>query len=449
MTSNSRPNSDRQKYILVTGASGFIGTHVCALLEAEGVAFKVLLRAKGGQTVASTDSNLVIRWPEGLSSLPLENVSSIIHLAHASVKQSTPYDQVEKDNLLPLQQIIKAIEQNNSNCQLIYVSSQSAVADSSSSYGKVKYAAEQELKLSKVNYVIVKPGLVIGHGSQGIFASLVKLIKAAPVIPLIGSLGNVIQPVAVTDLSRAILKVSQEGALHSGQTFQLAVPPVAFQDFTKDIARTLRKERLFLPLPIAILDNLLRLTELLLSNPPVSRASLLGFLQLQTMDCQASWQRLGLQPEPLDLTLKKLLGPNAFQNITHAAQLKMEAETLFKSLFKRLPSTELIQKYQEAHTFCCKPGKNGDVNMAYLLSEGLDSEALELVLRKRKTVLSKKLLLLVYLAEMDPQFSEYFFSGNQNRAKAFLLSTWVTLRTVFKYVKGHYLLRRHTACMTQ
>src|SRR5262249_48312221 len=87
---------------------------------------------------------------------------------------------------------------------------QAARADATSVYGRTKYDAEQRLMKQNGLYVIIlRPGLVTGTGSRGLFSHLTRWVESYPVIPLLGGGRSIVQPIHVDDLCQAIFRCDQ------------------------------------------------------------------------------------------------------------------------------------------------------------------------------------------------------------------------------------------------
>src|SRR6185295_8526879 len=91
--------------------------------------------------------------------------------------------------------------------RFVFVSSQSARADAPAAYGRTKHEAEVVLaEIPGLEVVVVRPGLVCGPGSRGLFARIGRLVEALPVVPLLGGGRALVQPIHVDDLCAALLR---------------------------------------------------------------------------------------------------------------------------------------------------------------------------------------------------------------------------------------------------
>ncbi|MBX9742863.1 MAG: NAD-dependent epimerase/dehydratase family protein [Chthoniobacterales bacterium] len=434
--------------ILITGASGFIGSHICLLFEKNKIPYTILKRQETQDSNREASNTISIEWPEGINLLDLSKFSSILYLTYIPICQSMSQEAIEYANLLPISLFIDRIKESNPACHLLFISSQSAISHTASKYGKIKLAAENLIKKSEVSWTILRPGLVIGASSKGLFSRISTLIRWVPIIPLVGTADNVIQPVYLSDIGNVIMKIVGSPESYAACEYNLASSPIKFHDFLRKIAISFHLKRLFLPLPKKLVYFSLLLIEHLWKNAPVTTTNLLGFLDLRIMPVEASWNALKMSPTPLGEALKGIAKEQeALNDLPFPYDLEIEAKILFKTLFSVSPSTKLIKRYLDAHQMN-KSMEICDPSIKYILSHQLDIEAVELAIRPKKTILTKKLLMLTFLAEIDPITSQAMVNEKDCRFFAFASLFYFFIRSIYKKVKGHFLLWRHPKCMT-
>lgn len=208
--------------VLITGASGFVGRHLCSHLLQRGCVIRAVTRAIPPQSshklewVQLTTLDEVTAWVDLLN-----GVDCVVHLAALAHQTSVdlPYSVYEKANVCVTQVLAKAVE-NSQVRRFIYVSSIGAVRSFSdeainedseclpdSDYGRSKRYAElaliDTLESARTDYCILRPTLVYGPGNPGNMSRLLKLLGTGLPLPL-ASIRNLRSFVYIDNLVSAI-----------------------------------------------------------------------------------------------------------------------------------------------------------------------------------------------------------------------------------------------------
>ena len=87
--------------------------------------------------------------------------------------------------------------------------------------------------------------------------------------------------------------------------------------------------------------------------------------------------------------------------------------------------------------------------VARVVARRLDAEAVEFALRRRRLLgdqrraLACRMQILCYLVEVQPAYFGEFINAEKSRGRAWAALVGTTFRSVWKLVKGEYLVRRH------
>lgn len=164
--------------VLLTAASSFIGSNLGAYLHEQGYAVHGTVRKDkyGSFKPFWLEKCDILDLTEAAGRIDNSifcDVDVVIHLA-----QDLRENMMDA-NIRATEEIELLAEKSGVKKQ-IYFSSYSARPDAVSEYGEIKYRLEQYFL--KKGHIIVRPGLVIGHG--GMSLRLINAVKKFPVIPL-------------------------------------------------------------------------------------------------------------------------------------------------------------------------------------------------------------------------------------------------------------------------
>lgn len=269
--------------LLITGAEGFIGTHLVRAAVVGGNAVYALSRrgrAAGGTPFA---------WSlcDALPPAIVGAVDVAIHLAHDFAADRGAARTVEGTIALAEQ-----LGQTGTTRQL-YFSSYSSGPHALSIYGRTKSAIERHLS-GIPGICIVRPGLVIGDG--GLYGRIRKWARSLPVVPLPdGGIGEL----PVIDIDRLIFET---------MALSMAESRVAEANLFEPSLRSLREivlmaaagaghRPLIMPVPSSVMVAALRFAAACRLPLPVNADNLAGFLANQRAT-HVSTLRGGLNGRP-------------------------------------------------------------------------------------------------------------------------------------------------------
>jgi len=198
--------------VLITGASGFIGSRACFQFTRNG--FDVIATSRSLNSFNPNIKNIIIPFIDSSTdwSSALHNVDSVVHLAgrahvlrDSELDPLSVYRQVNVDGTIAL-----AMQAAQTGCRrFIFVSSIKVSGEHTSNskpfkatdppmpidaYGVSKYEAELGLmniaNSSSMEIVIVRPPLVYGPGVKGNFRTLIKLLAAGIPLPFANIINN-------------------------------------------------------------------------------------------------------------------------------------------------------------------------------------------------------------------------------------------------------------------
>ncbi len=124
-------------------------------------------------------------------------------------------------------------------------------------------------------------------------------------------------------------------------------------------------------------------------------------------------------------------------------ELCREAEFFHKKIFRRPIPKEMRDEYVSANRILLQDAGNlANVRIELILQRSMDVEAIEFALRQQtpQNLLTKKLLILCYLAESRRDYFATFVNEQDRPFKAFFELSLYTCRSLYKLLKGRCLI---------
>lgn len=244
--------------IFITGASGFVGSHLIEALSEDESIDKIFALYRHKEQIAFLPK--VIPVIGDLDTLPqLEQYQSVdifIHLAGYFKNESKKL--CERINLQGTKNAIKFCKDNDIKNFLFY-STINVDLKTKGCYATSKLAAEQEVKNSGLEYMILRPSLIYdkNHGSVG---TIMSFVKKLPFVPVLGNGKAKEQPIHINELIELTIAMIKD--FKPGNTLYAAgKDAMTFREMIATIARTMNKKGRILPFPAKPVHAVLRLLE--------------------------------------------------------------------------------------------------------------------------------------------------------------------------------------------
>lgn len=262
-------------HVLVTGATGFVGRHVCARLLADGhrvtaVVRDPLIAARRfpGITAIQGDLN---RMTDPWDWRPLlDGVDAVVNCAgilQARRGQSAEAIHTSAPNALFDACVAVGVR------RVVQISAVSADPEAGTAYAVTKAAADTHLRSLNLDWIVLRPSLVYGQGSYGGTSFLRGLAGLPGIVPLIGDGGQVFQPIHVDDLAEAVSRCLSP-SFPPRQTLEPVGPDTLTLRMMVEMTRAWLDipPAWFLPVPMPLIRLVARAGDLLGAGPVTSTA---------------------------------------------------------------------------------------------------------------------------------------------------------------------------------
>jgi NADH dehydrogenase len=211
--------------ILLTGATGFVGQEMLRQLLGAGHSIRILARNPASRRVKEALSLGRVEVHPGditdAGSLAdaCGGMAGVIHLV--GIISQTGRSTFENIHTQGTRNILAAAQSAGAR-RFLHISALGTRAGAVSRYHQTKWAAEQSVRGSRLDYTIFRPSLIYGRGDRfvNLFATITRF---SPVVPVLGRRGARFQPVAVEAVAKAFVQalVRPEAV---GRTYDLCGP---------------------------------------------------------------------------------------------------------------------------------------------------------------------------------------------------------------------------------
>ena len=255
----------------VTGASGYLGSRICATLESRGWQVARLVRTPGQDHRSAYAYDLATPISEEATQI-LRSADLLVHAAY-DLSLTNPAD-IWRVNVEGTRRLLQTAADAKIR-RILVLSSMSAFEGTTQLYGRAKL--DIEAMTLAAGGCAVRPGLVYGDPPGGMAAALRKITRL-PVVPVIAGAGR-LYTVSADDLMTAIAALATAETLPPA-TISVAHPtPVALPDLLTVLAAQQGRHCRFVPVPWQLVYGPLRTAEALHLRLPFRADSLLGLVR--------------------------------------------------------------------------------------------------------------------------------------------------------------------------
>jgi len=286
--------------ILVTGATGYIGSHITHRLVQEGHVVRALVRDPKKAEHEGRLAGLNIGYAQGDVNDPaslvsaMQEVTAVIHLVAIAIeKGSRSYEEVNYQGTV---NVVEATKQAGVR-RFLNMSQLGAKSDLPYRFLASKGKAQEYVAASGLEWTAFRPSVVWGPEDE--FANtFARLVPLTPLIfPIVGDENSRFQSVWVEDVVTCFVKALDDPQT-IGEEYELGGPEIlTLEEIERRTLQALGSRRLMVRFPMPLLKLAVGLMEGLLPNPPVTR-SLLELLAVSNVTQKNAIGLFVEQPRP-------------------------------------------------------------------------------------------------------------------------------------------------------
>jgi uncharacterized protein YbjT (DUF2867 family) len=247
--------------VLVTGGTGFVGPKVVQALLTQGHEVRALVRRpERAAQLAAWGAELVtgdVTDPASLRTA-VDGCTHVVHLV--AILKGSPSDFQRVMTQGTSNVITAAKDAQVERVVLMSALGPTEHAKDAVPYFASKWAMEQETVRSGLEYTIFRPSFVFGRDG-GALQTFIKQVRYSPVVTVIGSGVQRIQPIWVEDVA-AYFARGVDHPQAANRTFDIGGPDVVtWNELYLSIAKTLGKRRKLVHIPTSLARTGAKLTQ--------------------------------------------------------------------------------------------------------------------------------------------------------------------------------------------
>jgi uncharacterized protein YbjT (DUF2867 family) len=264
--------------ILLTGATGVVGTELLGQLIAAGHEVRALVRdpRRLGPLRVSVQLALVdLADPHGLRHA-VRGCDTVIHLA-AAIRDQPPR-RVEEINGLGTLRLLQAAERAGAE-RFLFFSALGATPFQRTRFFRSKALAERAVLNADLDGTVFAPSII--YDPHDPWVTLLRRLALLPLLPISGEGKALYQPIWARDVARCVLgRIEGRGG---GPRFELAGPQVlSYEEIVRVVADTAGRRRPLVHVPL-----------------PFVRAGLIWLRRLVGQSAFATWEEAELMEIPM------------------------------------------------------------------------------------------------------------------------------------------------------
>jgi NADH dehydrogenase len=292
--------------IAVTGATGFVGRHVAALLARRGHTVRALVRrpARAGAVAGAAAERVPgdLGDADALAAL-VRGADAVVHLVGIIVEaRGATFQSVHVEGTARLLAAARAAGVP----RFVHMSAVGARDQPAATpYHRTKWQAEELVRRSGLAHAILRPSLISGPESAPI-RLLARLHRWSPVVPVFGDGRFPTQPVWIEDVAGAFLRAVEDRAIVGA--FELGGPAVlTYAELVRAVGRASGHPRPLVHIPLPLARAAARAFDLLGPAAPLTSDQLQMLLEGSATPHNAIATVFGIEPLPFEESLKRYL----------------------------------------------------------------------------------------------------------------------------------------------
>ena len=225
--------------IFVAGGTGFVGGHLLRALRQEGHEIVVLThdRSRGPEPgIAIARGDVTDNVAVGAAAWGCDAAINLVGIIREFPSRGVTFDRL---HVQATRNVVDAVKEAGIR-RYLQMSALGTRKDAVSNYHQSKFAAEEYVRASGLDWTIFRPSLIFGP--RDAFVNMIAdQVRKFPVVPVIGDGSYRMQPIHADDVARCFVQALERPET-VGQTYELCGPDrLTFVEMLSTVARALGK----------------------------------------------------------------------------------------------------------------------------------------------------------------------------------------------------------------
>lgn len=291
--------------VFLTGATGFVGSHMRARLLRDGHTVRVLARRRGSFSPAGALEEAEGDINSANLGASVGGCDAVVNLVGIIYERGA--ETFERVHHLGTRNLVTAARQNGVK-RFVQMSALGARRENASAYHTTKFAAEEEVRNSGISCVVLRPSLIFGPGSAFV-QQMVDVMRAAPFIrPVPGTGRYRFRPVHVDDVVECFTQSLNNPAATSQTIDLVGGEELTLDEIGNEIAACLGVRKAVVHVPMPVMKSAAALFSFLPMKPPVTSVQLQMLEGGSTADPGPMKSIFGIDPVGFRVGLRRYLG---------------------------------------------------------------------------------------------------------------------------------------------
>jgi uncharacterized protein YbjT (DUF2867 family) len=293
--------------ILVTGATGNVGSALLHRLVADGQPVRALVRDPRRLGPDRVRVQIALGDPSDATSFrhALRGVKTVIHLAAAIRDQERQGATIEEVNALGTLRLVRAAERAGVE-RFVFFSALGTSLHSQSRFFRAKAQAERAVEESEMKTTIFTPSIIYSPGDPWI--TLLGRLAVLPLVPISGSGRATYEPIWSQDAAAAVVCLLEKNGREPHQRMELAGPErLSYDDIVRTYLEVKHRRRRLVHVPLPLVRWGLKAVEEVQGSLAFATWDEAELMELSMVSQRgtADAEALGVHPLPMQYVLAK------------------------------------------------------------------------------------------------------------------------------------------------